>query len=132
MRDKLEKQKAILEIQKRREEEELELQRKYSRTKLLNKLKEQARGLIRRSIEPDTGELYLSLTDDIRSNIIHAEEKMRKDLEMDYSIMRNSFISQLNKLIKKIETKEDVASNKETIANLQSRIGRISQYLVKL
>lgn len=128
----LRRKQEILESQKRREEEELELQRKYARTKLLNKLKEKARGLITRSIEPNSGELYLSLSDDIRNNIRHAETKMKDDLESEYARLRSIFLNQLEKLIMKVEAKEDVENNVKTIAQLENKASTISQFLTKL
>ena len=132
MVDTLKKKQALLEKQKKQVEAELELQRKYARTKLLNNLKDNARRLIRQSIEPDSGELYLSLADDMQSNINHAEQKMRRDLESEYERMRNTFISQLERLIKKVEAKEDVENNKKIIEELKCKVLRFSQYLTTI
>lgn len=129
---KLKKTLTICESQMKHEEEELELQRKYARTKLLNNLKNKTREFISKSITPMNGELFLSLSEDIRNNIRNAEQKMHKILETEYSNLRSEFLKNLENLIKKLENKEDIKLNKEKISQLEKKITLVGKYLINI
>jgi GTPase Era involved in 16S rRNA processing len=130
--NKLDQNISALEREKRRELEEIELQRKYAKEKLRKKICDQAIQLINSSITPRNGELYLALRDDIRKNIDSTQEVMSKDLENLYASLRDKFLKDLQHLINKIEQKANISSIKDRLQDLNEIRECADSYVKKL
>ena len=104
----------------RRDEALREEQKRNSRTSYLRDMQKTFRNLVKKQLDVPDGELCVSLKSDVRDNLEACKNPLLNNLYLMYEEKKKEYISNLKKLIDKIDQSEDSIQNKKQISLLSS------------
>lgn len=109
----------------RRDEVLREEQKRNSRTSYLHDMQKTFRSLVKNQLDVPDGELCVSLKSDVRDNLEACKTPLLNNLYLMYEEKKKEYISNLQKLIDKIDQSEDSIQNKKQISLLSSDLSTL-------
>ncbi|MDD7633016.1 MAG: dynamin family protein [Parabacteroides sp.] len=109
----------------RKDEELREIQKKNSRTSYLRAMQKTFWDLVKKQLDVPGGELCISLKSDVRDNLEACKTPLLSNLYLMYEEKKKEYISNLQKLIDKIDQSEDSIQNRNQINLLSSDLSTL-------